>query len=255
MSIKNIKKASGYLFAIFVVGWIAAGWVFPPLFQQLYESPMGESIGLDRYPIERWLKQWGTIWLRVAIVSALVATALYAIRNRNFRRWYDRVSPVRGDALEKTATRSRVPFYVLGGFILFGQVVDILIAREHWPFSHFPMYTGIQKEEYQRNRPEGILPDGSEISLVDYFVPLSPGKVSNVIVSYGSHDPDKHNQRCAEEYYKWYVRSRELGRHDGPEILGVRVYELQWTINENADNIDSPNKVLLGEHMGSNNNE
>jgi hypothetical protein len=174
---------------------------------------------------------------------------LLAINSPGFRKWFDKASPlVTSEKVQPRSRWTRTPFYILGFMILFGQTIDILIAREHWPFSHFPMYTGIQKTDYSRNRIDGVLEDGTEISLTDYFVPLSPGKVSNVVSNYGRKDPVEHAQRCAKEYFDWYEFGREKKRHAGPKIYAARVYSLHWVIQEDAGNIDDPKKVLLGEY-------
>lgn len=241
---------------ISVIGWIAAGWLFPSLLTQLYESSYGDTLRLSRYPLERWLKQWNSVWARGLIVGSIAWLAMYAISSERFRNWYDRFSPLSSSSLKPPRSRrSRAPFYFLGAIILIGQSVDILISREHWPFSHFPMYTGIQTTDYVRYRVDGVLADGTEISLTPYFVPLSPGKIGAVVVNRGNRDLEKHANRCAAEYFNWYSTSRELGRHDGPEITRLKIYHLQWVLQEDASNLDSPLTTLVSEFPLTGKNE
>ena len=248
---KDQSKLLSLLVRTLVIGmllWLVAGWFFPGIFTQIYESSWGEKLRLGRYPVEKWLKQWNSIWARGFIVGTTLTLGLLAINSSSFRNWFDRTSP--HSTAEKIRPRSRwtrAPFYILGIIILLGQTVDVLISREHWPFSHFPMYTGIQTQDYFRYRVDGVLEDGSDVSLTQYFVPLSPGKIQAVVANYGRRDPEEHVRRCAKEYFDWYCRSRELGRHEGPEIKAARIYRLDWVLQEDGANIESPKKTLMAQ--------
>lgn len=241
-----------YMLLVGMTVWFVAGWFVPDLLTELYESSYGGKLRLTRYPIEKWLKQWDSIWARGFIVGTTLTIFLAAINSSRFRAWFDRMSPLTTTATAGSKTRwSRVPFYVLGSVILFGQFVDVMISREHWPFSHFPMYTGMQKLDYMRVRVDGVLADGSEISLTPYFVPLSPGKVGAVVLNSGRRDPREHANRCAEEYFMWYQQSKKEGRHDGPPIVATRIYQLDWVLQEDAGNLDAPEKTLIAQYTPS----
>ena len=224
------------------------GWIYPNVFSSFYNSSMGER--LHRYPEQRWLRQLSSIWYRGIALGLTFVVATTALNSSRFRNWFDRVSPQNQHRKVTPKSRwTRKPFYILGSIVLAAQFIDVLMCREHWPFSHFPMYTGIQTEDYLRYRVEGVLADGTEVSLVNYMVPLSPGKVSNVIANHGANPKQEHYQRSAREFFDWYETNRMKSRHDGPEIKATRVYALNWLLREDASNIDSPVKTLLGEYQ------
>jgi len=37
-----------------------------------------------------------------------------------------------------------------------------------------------------------------------------------------------------------YETLRQTGNHDGPPIVALRLYELEWTIDPHAANVDRP---------------
>ena len=45
-----------------------------------------------------------------------------------------------------------------------------------------------------------------------------------------------------------YERLRKQGRHDGPAAVGMRLYEVRWTLHPEAANVDAPDsRELLSE--------
>jgi hypothetical protein len=50
-----------------------------------------------------------------------------------------------------------------------------------------------------------------------------------------------------------YERLRSAGAHDGPPLRAVRLYEVEWTLDPHAANLQSPDrKQLLAEVQRSN---
>jgi hypothetical protein len=63
-----------------------------------------------------------------------------------------------------------------------------------------------------------------------------------------SKDPQQLTREQLLEVLTRYEKLRLAGLHDGPPLQGIRLYQLQWTINTRADNIDQPSsKELVAE--------
>ena len=48
-----------------------------------------------------------------------------------------------------------------------------------------------------------------------------------------------------------YERLRKQGRHDGPAALGMRLYEVKWTLHPEAANVDTPDSRELVSEVSS----
>ena len=51
--------------------------------------------------------------------------------------------------------------------------------------------------------------------------------------------------RMLGDYLRRYEQLRLAGRHDGPRLKGLRLYEWYWTMDRDASNAKSPDKQTL----------
>jgi hypothetical protein len=121
---------------------------------------------------------------------------------------------------------------VLVGGSLWALVAD----RELWPFSPYPMYSGMVDESLSRLRPYGVAAGGEEVFLGD---PRYLGFMEGVFdaehlhwtflnVARREEDPEAERRRLREAARFAGARYEELrlrGRHDGPPLRAVRLYQ------------------------------
>jgi hypothetical protein len=103
-----------------------------------------------------------------------------------------------------------------------------------WPFSNYPMfsYSGELDTIAYSIRLTGITPDGREITLpYSYcFLPLDRISFSNTML-YNSRNTEKQHKvmdALLRELFILYQVNRPVGVYDCPEIIGLKVYRLEW---------------------------
>jgi glucosyl-dolichyl phosphate glucuronosyltransferase len=154
-----------------------------------------------------------------------------------------RTTPRRAWPAVSTGGRERA--YALIAFLVGGSAYDILIDREHWPFSQYPMFSDIQtSREFTSLRLYGVISgSGSEIPLLDSALigPMDQCRLSTAL-SWISRTPDA-DQRLADVLrttYDRYERRRLSGEHDGPPLDSIRLYRNYWTLQTDASPHDRP---------------
>jgi hypothetical protein len=139
---------------------------------------------------------------------------------------------------------------VIGGHAI---VIALDPIPEAWPFSQYPMYSR-RPPAFPRLTQRALFgipaTDPSiEIPLTDasYLAPLNveyiSGGFARILRSRDRARLDQALQDCSHVYEQ---RRRE-GLHDGPPLLGVRLYELAWNIDADLANVGRPARRLLAE--------
>ena len=144
-----------------------------------------------------------------------------------------------------------------------GSLHAIVERRDLWPFSHYPMYSKVTPDVFRRLVIKGVT-DAGEIDLTHgrYFRPFHP---SRILVAFdriqrrsrrlrqraddagtplAPEDTALHRLRQASEYLaRRYEELRAEGAHDGPPLLGIRLYHYHWRLQSGAANRDRPDTV------------
>lgn len=145
-------------------------------------------------------------------------------------------------------------------FIAGGSLYDIFMKVEHWPFSPYRLYTVTQTEPVVRTyRLMGVTLDsaGAEVSLTDqtYLYPLDNARL--VLAFYGMNvNPQLFTRRDGRSNDEMiaaglrdcllrYEARRIAGRHDGPALRGLRLYDMHWQLDPQARNAATPDEKLL----------
>lgn len=136
--------------------------------------------------------------------------------------------------------------------LILGSAYDVVTDQEHWPFSNYPMFSGTWRSpRFTWLRLFGVTGDGREFALDAnrYIEPFDqsrlpkglrrmlarPDGAARVVVAL--HD-------CLERY----DTLRAEGAHGGPAVVALRLYELEWTIDDRAANVDRPDwRQLIAE--------
>jgi hypothetical protein len=130
-----------------------------------------------------------------------------------------------------------------------GSAYDIVTDREHWPFSQYPMFASVWRERsLTLLRLYGVEADGREFPLIDhrYVTPFEQSRLPKALRRIARRsDAQQALQRAIRDCFERYDRLRAAQRHDGPPLRAMRLYEVTWTLDPDASNVDRPDSLKL----------
>lgn len=150
--------------------------------------------------------------------------------------------------------RRLVVAYALGAIIFGGALADLVRDTEHWPFSQYPMFSEVQAAQtFSMLRLYGIPQQSPQAEVpLDSNLYLQPFDNSRLPPALEHAARENRLDEAMENCLTRYEALRREGRHDGPALVGMRLYRLTWTLQSSADNVDRPDrKELLAEVHGS----
>ena len=142
--------------------------------------------------------------------------------------------------------------YAVVGVIVVGHLYEIVRQQEHWPFTNYPMWARVSRDWHIREvMPFGVTeaPAPREFDLRDpkYFAPM-PAIYQKLNFQRAASRANVRDRMLAD-YLKRYELLRVAGKHGGPPLKAIRLYEWYWTMDRRADNANSPDrKTLLYEY-------
>lgn len=138
---------------------------------------------------------------------------------------------------------------LLLAFLVSGSLYDIATDQEHWPFSQYPMFSGIwRSSSFSWYRLIGVLDDGREWTIDDrrYIFPFDNSRLHHAVGRIAARpDADRELTTAVANCLERYERRRAAGGHDGPRLRALRLYELQWHLEPDASNVDAPDARRL----------
>jgi hypothetical protein len=133
--------------------------------------------------------------------------------------------------------------------VVCGSLYDIVMDQEHWPFSQYPMFSGIWKSPtFTWLRLFGVTADGREFPLDAnrYIEPFDQSRLPKALKRMTEMPDGEARLRSAlPDLMARYEELRSAGVHDGPPFMILRLYELEWTIDRQAANVDRPDRRRL----------
>ena len=145
--------------------------------------------------------------------------------------------------LRAASVRRSVVNLILAGF-LGGSAYDIVRDQEHWPFSQYPMFAVVwAAPTFSWLRVFGVTVAGAEFPLEAnaYIAPFDQSRLPKALRQMLDR-PDGH-ARVETALYDVLARYETLRRshhHDGPPVVAMRLYELEYTIDRHAANVEHP---------------
>jgi hypothetical protein len=125
-----------------------------------------------------------------------------------------------------------------------GSAYDTVTDQEHWPFSQYPMFSGVwSQRSFTWLRLFGVTGDGREFALDAnrFIAPFDQSRLPKVLQQMlDKPDGDQRIRIALPELYARYEQLRHDEQHDGPPIVALRLYELDWIIRPDAANVDAP---------------
>ena len=130
--------------------------------------------------------------------------------------------------------------------VIAGSAFDIAADREHWPFSQYPMFSGVwTSPTFTWLRLFGVTADGREFALDAnrYVAPFDQSRLPKALKRIlDGADGVARVRAVLPDLLSRYEELRRADLHDGPPLVGLRLYELEWTIDRNAANVDRPDR-------------
>jgi hypothetical protein len=142
------------------------------------------------------------------------------------------------------STRRRAFLNLVFIALIGGSTYDIVRDQEHWPFSQYPMFRGVwSSPTFTWFRLFGVTAGGHEFPLEQngYVLPFDQSRLSKAIGRI--LETPGRAERLGEALDDFLLRYHELaaeGEHSGPPLVALRLYELEWTIDPAARNVDHP---------------
>ena len=142
---------------------------------------------------------------------------------------------------------------VLIGFIA-GSAYDTITDQEHWPFSQYPMFSGVwSSQSLTWLRLYGVTSDEREFPFDEnrFIAPFDQSRIPKSLQQMLEQpDADARLRSALPQLLARYEQLRLAERHDGPPIVGLRLYEVEWTLHPDATNVDSPDRKRLIAEVG-----
>ncbi len=135
--------------------------------------------------------------------------------------------------------------------IVLGSGFDMLVGREHWPFSHYPMYSRIERADTTTKlHLYGVArgPDAAEFPLLEprYIAPFDKTRLTAALQRLRREpDGEARLREALRDALDRYEASRAEGRHDGPPLQAIRLYAVTWRYDPGARNADRPDRREL----------
>ncbi len=123
--------------------------------------------------------------------------------------------------------------------LLIASAYEIAVRGEHWPFSSYPMFSKTRTEARVVHHALLAIPeDGSEA------FPLYESKYIYPFLWYRQRaafrrmlngpDGTEAVKKGLEDTMARYEYNRQRGRHDGPPLRSLQLYQIDWSIDPDA---------------------
>jgi hypothetical protein len=162
-------------------------------------------------------------------------------------------APAAGPVAPPVPTYKRWLVYGVLGVVVAGHLWDVATHGEHWPFSCYPMWARANTQwKASEIRLRGVVAGtgaAQEIPLTkEHFRPMPMLQVSTSVregIGRQRRGSPEMLRRRTSDLLAYYESQRRAGRHGGAPLEAIRVYEYDWDVNVNADNVDRPNVRLV----------
>jgi len=156
-------------------------------------------------------------------------------------------------AADPTRGRRR-EVYALVAVLVLGSLVAIVrddpFGKELWPFSAFPMYSNRAGWIARSHRLFGVLREdpAREFPLIEdeYLFPI---KKFRFYLALRRMEQDRDRDRvlgaALRDTLERYEANRRAGRHHGPALSGIRLYESKYRLDARATDRDHPDSRRL----------
>jgi hypothetical protein len=132
--------------------------------------------------------------------------------------------------------------------LIVGHLYDIIQKGEHWPFSQYQMFAFLQEPSLTRMELYGVMQEDShqEFSLRQVSRDFGGVRETESLRNISRSQEIKSEERqqmldgALLDALSKYENGRLAGKHDGPPLQGVRLYEATWQLDDPAKSIVDP---------------
>ena len=132
--------------------------------------------------------------------------------------------------------------------LIVGHLYDIVQGREHWPFSPYQLFaTAETKRSLMRMELYGVVQEDAHQEFPLRQVSSGFGGVrenSSLRLISRRIKPEERRQQMLNDALldalSKYEQRRLAGKHDGPPLQGIRLYEATWQLDDPAKSIADP---------------
>jgi hypothetical protein len=205
-------------------------------------------------PLARYQERWDDLARNITAMLVIVSVAGAVI-----------VGPVlAGRSAERSGGEAFAPALRIGlgrwrrrlvqaavALLVSGSLVDIVFDVEHWPFSPYAMYATVaRRDRLTLPRLFGVREDtGAEIPLTaeSEIAPFDRSRLASALGRLHRLGDEERLRVALLDCLRRYERRRAQGRHHGPPLTEVRLYQVSWRPDPWAVNASVPTeKRLLG---------
>ncbi len=148
--------------------------------------------------------------------------------------------------------REKILVYSILLVVSIGLASAILTEVKLWPFVKYDMYSNTLKDFNFVASVEGIKEDKSSFSLKNNHFNNNGSFVGFPLffsfIFQASMEPEARKKlvsKLCQVYYNLYTSRRNQKLHDGPKILGLRIYLKSWQNLKDPAQINLPEKEEL----------
>ena len=136
--------------------------------------------------------------------------------------------------------------------LIVGHFYDIVLDTEHWPFSQYPMFRtaqfersltrmelyGVTRESPHQEFPLRQVSGDFDEATAD----AATRKISSISRSKDIKSEERQQMLDGAllDALSKYENGRLAGKHDGPPLQGIRLYEATWQLDDPAKSIVDP---------------
>jgi hypothetical protein len=111
------------------------------------------------------------------------------------------------------------------------------------------MFSGVWRApSFTWLRLVGVTPEGREFALDNnrYIRPFDQSRLPKALRTIAnSRDRASRLHEAIEDSLTRYEALARAGAHDGPPLIAMRLYEVEWSIHPAAENVDTPDRRRL----------
>jgi hypothetical protein len=123
---------------------------------------------------------------------------------------------------------------------------DILFYTEHWPFSSHRMYSVLTGPTYVKNEVFMVTPDGEvPMDVPVHLKPLGNSRLTYMLKNIVRLRDRRATKHALASLARIYERNKMEHKEDWPEMIGLKIYRLQWQLDPELKNIDYPQKTQM----------
>lgn len=133
--------------------------------------------------------------------------------------------------------------------LVIAQVRDIFAFEEHYPFSHYPMFSWMHiSNTVHQYKAVGYPEDGAPAFHLDdprQMRPFMPQRLSLTVQAFQNRDDfSTITTALARDVLRRYESGRRRGDHGGPPLSRLEIHRVTWEVRRDLSNKHTPQESV-----------